>query len=442
MQAQTLIAIIGAGPAGLSMARALKAQGTPFVIYEKHSNTGGIWDIDNTGSPMYEAAHFISSKTRSGFPDFPMPAHYPDYPTRPQILAYIQAFARHYDLVSHIRFNTRVTNIEKTAEGWEVETEQHEKQLFKAVVCANGPLWEANMPTYKGAFSGTTRHASTFKKSTELLGKRVLVVGGGNSGVDIACEAATYSDSAYLSLRRGYHFIPKHIFGVPADVFAHNGPKLPMKLNQWVLKKILRLTLGDQTKFGLPKPDHQLLESHPVMNSQVMHHTSHGNLSVKPDIDYFEGSQVHFKDGSSIEVDEVIFATGYHYSIPYAEKYFDWKDNRPKLYMNLFNPKHDNLFAIGFMETNSAAYEMFTEMAKLLADYIGAVPITAQMFRRKVETETLDLSGGLNFVASARHTGYMDSDTYRAFMIKIQRQMDWKPYKKGDYATFQLAGIA
>ncbi|AQG81578.1 flavin-containing monooxygenase [Spirosoma montaniterrae] len=429
------IAIIGAGPAGLSMARVLKKMGTPFTIYEKHHNTGGIWDMNNEGSPMYEAAHFISSKTLSGFPDFPMPAHYPDYPTRVQILAYIRAFAQHYDLERHIKFNTKVTQIEKTEQGWEVQTEYGGRQIHKAAICANGPLWQANIPAYQGHFSGTIRHASTFKKSTELLDKRVLVVGGGNSGIDIACETASYANEAYLSLRRGYYFIPKHIFGVPADVFAHGGPKLPTKLNQWILKKMLRVAVGDQTKFGLPKPDHELLESHPIMNSQILHHTSHGNLSVKPDINYFNGNQVHFNDGSVIEVDEVIFATGYDYAIPYAKKHFDWKDNRPKLYMNLFSPKHDNLFAIGFMETNSAAYEMFTEMAKLIGDFLNADPETARKFRQKAETEVLDLSGGLKFVASARHTGYVDSDTYRAFLKKLQKQMGWKPYKKGDYLT-------
>lgn len=430
------IAIIGAGPAGLSMARALQKAQLSFIIYEKHCKTGGLWDIENEGSPMYESAHFISSKTLSGFPDFPMPNHYPDYPNRTQLLAYIRDFAQHYALEQYISFNTSILKVEKHDKGWKLYSHTGQTYFHEEVICANGTLWQPNIAQYRGHFSGIIRHSSTFKKSTELLDKRVLVVGGGNSGVDIACEAASFAQKAYLSLRRGYYFIPKHVFGTPSDVFSHGGPKLPTKLNQWILKHLLKIVVGNQTKFGLPQPDHELFESHPLMNSQVMHHTSHGNLSIKPDIDYLDEQKVYFKDGSSIEVDEIILATGYNYAIPYSEPYFDWKDNRPQLYMSLFNPKHDNIYVMGFIETNSAAYEIFTEMAVLLVNYLKTKqynPEKAQIFRNKVTNESLDLSGGIRFVASPRHTGYVDSDTYRANLKKIQKQMNWRGYSKGDY---------
>lgn len=423
------IAIIGAGPSGLSIARALAKAQLPFVIYEKHRNTGGLWDIENEGSPMYESAHFISSKTLSGFPAFPMPDDYPDYPTRKQLCAYIQAFAKHFDLEKDIIFNIKIEKVEKHEDSWKLTTAKGESYFHQELICANGTLWQPNIAQYRGTFSGIIRHSNTFKKSTEFLNKRVLVVGGGNSGVDIACEAASFADEAYLSMRRGYYFIPKHVFGVPSDVFSHGGPKLPLKVNQWIFKKLLKIVVGDQTKFGLPKPDHELFESHPLMNSQIMHHTSHGNLSIKPDIDYFEGNNVFFKDGSSIEVDEIVLATGYNYAIPFAEEFFDWKDHRPQLYMNLFNPKHDNIYVMGFVETNSAAYDIFTELATLLANHLKdkkESPEKAKIFRNKVTSETLDLTGGINLVASERHTGYVDSDTIKAKLKQIQKQMGWK----------------
>jgi len=422
------IAIIGAGSSGLSIARALANAQLPFVIYEKHRNTGGLWDIENEGSPMYESAHFISSKTLSGFPDFPMPEDYPDYPTRKQLCTYIQAFAKHFDLEKDIIFNTKIEKAEKYEDGWKLTTTQGESFFHQELICANGTLWQPNIAQYRGTFSGIIRHSNTFKKSTEFLNKRVLVVGGGNSGVDIACEAASFADEAYLSMRRGYYFIPKHVFGVPSDVFSHGGPKLPLKVNQWIFKKLLKIVVGDQTKFGLPKPDHELFESHPLMNSQIMHHTSHGNLGIKPDIDYFDGKKVYFKDGSSIEVDEIILATGYHYAIPFAEEFFDWKDHRPQLYMNLFNPKHDNIYVMGFVETNSAAYDIFTELATLLANYLKdkiESPEKAKIFRNKIISETLDLTGGIKLVASERHTGYVDSDTIKAKLKQIKKQMGW-----------------
>ena len=184
--------------------------------------------------------------------------------------------------------------------------------------------------------------------------------------------------------------------------------------------------VGDQTKFGLPKPDHELFESHPLMNSQIMHHTSHGNLSIKPDIDYFDGKKVFFKNGEAIEVDEIILATGYHYDIPFASAFFDWKDHRPQLYMNLFNPKHDNIYVMGFVETNSAAYDIFTELATLLANYLKdkqGSPEKAKNFRNKIASETLDLTGGIRLVSSERHTGFVDSDTIKAKLKQIKKQM-------------------
>ena len=422
------VAIVGAGPAGLAMAAALKNLHIPFTVYEKHSDSGGIWDMENEGTPMYEAAHFISSKTLSGFQGFPMPEDYPDYPSRAQILQYIRAYTDHCGLRPYIRFGQKIIHANWEAGNWTIQNEADEVFQHTDLICANGPLWQPNSPHYTGLEQIPHRHSNTFKKSTEFLGKRILVVGGGNSGVDIACEAATYADKAYISLRRGYYFIPKHVFGMPSDVFGHAGPKLPTRLNQWVLSRLLKLVFGDQTKFGLPKPDHKILESHPVLNSQIFHHTTHGNLMIKPDIDRIENGMVFFKDHSTIEVDEIILATGFDYAIPYAAPYFDWKDQRPVLFMNLFNPRQDHLFALGFMETNSAAYELFGEMAALIARYIKArvdQPELAQKFRKIVETEQPDLSGGLHLVHSARHTGYVDSDAYRAYLKKLNKKMGW-----------------
>ena len=261
----TNICIIGAGPCGLMTARAFQQAGIGFEVLEKHTDVGGLWDITNTGTPVYEAAHFISSRTLSGFPDYPMPDNYPDYPSQPQIDAYIKSFAKAYDLYPNIRFGMLVTDVQPSADGtWNVSTSDGNTRNYQGVVCCNGPLWSANTPTLRGEFSGVIRHAQTFKKSTEFQHKRILVVGGGNSGVDIACEAATFADAAFLSIRRGYYFIPKYIFGKPADVFAAEGPKLPRKLEQWVFQKLLRLITGDQTKFGLPKARPQIIGVAPV----------------------------------------------------------------------------------------------------------------------------------------------------------------------------------
>ncbi len=429
--------IIGAGPCGLMTARAFKFANISFEILEKHTNVGGLWDIQNEGTPVYEAAHFISSRTKSGFPDFPMPDDFPDYPNHQQVLAYIQSFAKHYGLTASILFNKKVVKVEKITENdWSVTTEDGFNRHYSGVICANGLLWHENEPILRGTFEGTLRHGRTFKKSAEFIGKKVLVIGGGNSGVDIACEAATFADRAFLSMRRGYHIIPKYVFGKPTDVFADEGPKFPLKIEQWILQKLLRVIVGDQTKFGLPKPDHKILESHPVLNSDIFNLLGHGKLTIKPDVDYLDGKMVVFKDGSREEVDEIITATGYNFDIPFAKQYFEWVDNRPKLYLSAFNRQHDNLFAVGFLETNSAAYTLLTEKIQLLTNYLKTKelePQKAASFRTIIETDNPDLTGNIKFVRTPRNTGYVDSDTFRAYIKKMNKQMNWANYTEGAY---------
>ncbi|MEM9777876.1 MAG: NAD(P)/FAD-dependent oxidoreductase, partial [Chloroflexota bacterium] len=206
------VAIIGAGPAGLATGRVLKLLGIPFTIFEKHSDVGGIWDRTNEGSPMYRSAHFISSKTMSGHVDFPMPDHYPDYPSNTQILSYIHSFASEYGLYDHIRFNSHIESIELNEDGWVVYPKGEVGKSYRWLVCASGTNWFPNRPELPGesTFTGQIIHSVNYDDPETLRDKRVLVVGAGNSGVDIACDAAFASKSAHISLRRGYHFVPKH----------------------------------------------------------------------------------------------------------------------------------------------------------------------------------------------------------------------------------------
>ena len=208
------VCIVGAGPGGLSAARALKAQGLDYDQYERHTGVGGIWDMTNPGSPIYQSAHFISSRDLSGFIGFPMPKDYPDYPSNQQILAYVNSFADAFGLRERVHFGSGVADVSKQEDGrWRVTLDNGSRRLYGAVVCATGVTWDPNMPAFKGSFDGEVRHSVTYKRPDEFSGKKVLVVGLGNSGADIACDAAMNADQAFISIRRGYHFIPKHLFG-------------------------------------------------------------------------------------------------------------------------------------------------------------------------------------------------------------------------------------
>ncbi|ESW61847.1 MAG: monooxygenase [Rhodobacter sp. CACIA14H1] len=426
---QQKICIIGAGPAGLAMARACLVAGVPYDQFDAHSDVGGLWDIDQPGSPMYESAHFISSKTMSGFDGFPFPADYPDYPSHRQILTYIRAFADHWSLRDRIRFSTRIADIEKQDEGdWIVTLDSGERRRYLGVVCATGSNWHPRIPEFKGHFDGEIRHSGTYRSPDEFRGKRVMVVGAGNSGVDIACDAATNADRAFLSVRRGYHFVPKHIMGTPTDVFASSGPKLPLWLMRIVFGGLLKFYVGDVTRVGLPKPDHKLLESHPILNTQVLHHMHHGDLIAKPDIDRLDGNGVIFKDGTREELDMILLATGYTQVQPYARDYFRYEGGRPNMYLQLFSREHRNLTAPSFIETNSGAFKLFDLMAFAIAnhikDQIDGKPQAAQM-ARMIREDAPDLTGGIRFVASDRHASYFDSDSWQKYLKGIFRKMGW-----------------
>lgn len=191
------ICIVGGGPGGLCMARALKRRGLDYEQFERHSDFGGVWDLDNPGTPMYESAHFISSRDLSGFLDFPMPRAFPDYPGNRQILDYLRAFARTFDLYAQARFNTAVERVDKDAQGrWIVTLDSGERRRYRALICATGCNWDPNLPEIPGHFSGEIRHAVSYRRAAEFQGKRVLIVGAGNSGADIACDAAANAQRA------------------------------------------------------------------------------------------------------------------------------------------------------------------------------------------------------------------------------------------------------
>ena len=423
------ICIIGAGPAGLAMARACVVRGLAYHQYDANTDVGGLWDIEQDGSPMYESAHFISSKTQSGFDGLPMPEDFPDYPSHSQILTYIRAFADLWGLRKNINFKTRVTDIEKLSQGgWRITLHTGETREYTALVCATGANWHPRMPEFEGMFDGELRHSSTYRSPKEIEGTRELLVGAGNSGVDIACDAAQRAKAAFMSVRRGYHFIPKHLWGKPSDVVTSTGPRLPLWLNRIVFGAVLKMYVGDVTRLGLPKPDHKLLETHPILNTQVLHYLQHGDLLAKADVARLDGKEVVFKDGTSEEIDLVRCATGYNQVQPYARSYFRYEGGRPNLYMQLFSREHENLFAPSFVETNSGAFKLFDVMGFAIAHYVQDQingHARAEKMAAMIKTDHPDLTGGIKFVASDRHSSYFDSHAWQSHMKRLFKQIGW-----------------
>lgn len=435
--------IVGAGPSGLLAARALKAAGFGYDQFERHNAAGGIWDPENPGSPMYESAHFISSKHTSGFFGFPMPDHFPDYPGHRQILSYVRDFAQAFGLVSAITFGVEVVRAEPlgliASEGWRVTLSTGEVRRYAGIVCANGVTWHPNVPTYPGQarFQGEIRHTVTYRSADELKGKRVLIVGAGNSGVDIACDAARAADTAMISLRRGYRFVPKHVFGLPIDVFLAGETPLPAGVSlPSDVNGLLDALSGDLTRLGLPAPDHNALESHPILNTQILHHLAHGDIVARADVREFTDTGVVFKDGAEADIDLVLLATGYEYRLPFLDPdLFTWNAGHPELYLNIFHRAYQGLSVIGFVEFASAAYQRFDEIAQMIAmdAHIQRTGTDVERWTRMKAVDEPDLRGGIAYVDSPRHANYVNVGVYHETLMERMAAFDWQPPSQAAY---------
>ena len=387
----------------------------PFTIYERHRDVGGLWDIDNPGTPVYETAHFISSRTLSAFDGFPFPEDYPDYPGRRHVLSYLRAYADHHRLHEHVSTRQELVRATPLAQGgWSLEFASGKTDLVRWLVAANGHLWDPSLPSYPGEFHGEAYHSRDYRSPDQLRGRRVLVVGGGNSGVDIACDAATAADHAAISLRRGYWFVPKHVFGVPADVIGHGGPTLPGWLERKVIALLLRLTVGDLRRYGLPKPDHEPLSSHPIVNSQLLHYLAHGDVAARPDIAELCGDKVRFSDGTMEAYDTLIWATGYHPTAPFLEGGIPWAADGPDLHLQYAARSRDDLFVLGLYETDGGAYPLLSLQADALAEELRLQVQRPDLLPRlrAMKAAKTDLRGGRRYLATSRHSKYVHGDTY------------------------------
>ncbi|BBM88302.1 flavin-containing monooxygenase [Candidatus Uabimicrobium amorphum] len=412
-------AIIGAGPAGLSGARNLQKKNIPFDGFELHSDVGGLWDIDNPNSTMYKSAHLISSKKMTEFAEYPMKEHVADYPHHSEMKQYFRDFAKHFSLYDHYKFQTKVTKLEPVEDGWSVTYQQQDQpeqtSVYKGVILANGIFSKPNMPKYQGEFSGRIMHSSEFKDPSVFHGKRVLIVGAGNTGCDVAVDAVHHATKVDMSVRRGYHFVPKYVFGKPADSVGGK-IKLPRLFKQKLDGVLLKFFTGDPEKFGFPKPDHKLYEVHPIVNSMVLYHLGHGDLSVKGDIEKFAGNTVHFKDGTQQDYDIVLFATGYKLNYPFIDKeHLNWQGHTPNLYLNVFHPKYDNLFVLGMIEATGIGWEGRNKQAELVACFIKAIEeqkSCVKKIQKKKENGLTDMRGGYNYMELERMAYYVHKDTY------------------------------
>lgn len=417
------VCIVGAGPSGIAAAKALRARGLAFECFERRARVGGLWAItDGEIQASYPSLECNTSKTRTQFSDFPMPKSFPPYPHNRQMAAYFDAYVDEFGFRDRIRFNAEVQRATRTPDGgWDVEVNPGGVHHFDALVVANGhhrePRWPD--PPFPGDFAGRQLHAHDYVGPDSFRGQSVVVLGMGNSAMDIAVELSRVAKNVYLASRRGAHIVPKYAMGRPIDTFNSALP-IPWAIKRAFFSLIVRSTIGRPQDAGLPTPDHRLGEAHPTVSQSIIERVRAGAVVPKPNIAELAGASVRFSDGSSVEVDAVIYCTGYNVSFPFLGRdVMDIVDNRVDLFHQVFPPDVPGLMFIGLVQPFGALMPVAEAQAEWVADHLAGeytLPsrdvMLAEITREREARER-------QFVASPRHT--MEIDFY-AYLRGLRRE--------------------
>ncbi len=436
------VCIVGAGGGGVAMAKALAQRDLPFDWFERSPHLGGLWSQKNGTDPCgaaYSSLHLNSSKRRMEFSDFPMPDEYPDFPSLREVAAYLAAYADHFGVTDRVSLGSEVTGVGKSECGcWAVRINDGDERLYDAVLVASGYHSKPKLPPdAAGGFRGEILHSHDIRDAAPFAGRRVVVVGFGNSAVDIACLLSTTAERTYLSTRRGTHVVPKYLFGRPFDELP--APPWPRSLRWAWYGLAVRLSVGSLGRYGLPTPNHYFGQAAVTISSDLLHRIAHGVVQPRPAVGVCHAGSVTFEDGRREDVDTIVYCTGYRHSVPFLERSgFDPGKINYRLFEQIWDPRFPSLAHVGLVQPLGSLFPIVETQAELLADWIGgryALPrcsVMSRAIRRDHRRRER------NYVSSERHLLQVDEPDYSNRLRREHRRGIRQARKQGRAADRML----
>ncbi|MDF1480370.1 NAD(P)-binding domain-containing protein [Leifsonia sp. H3M29-4] len=442
------VAIIGAGAAGLANAKYFDAAGHDVTIFEIGTVVGGLWAYNNDSgrSSAYRSLHINTSKKTTAFSDFPMADDTAIFPNHWEMSEYLNAYADRFNLRERIRFRSEVVGVEPTAPGddgrWWVQTIGGDREAFDAVVIATGHLTVPNLPEVVSGFTGRLLHSHDYKEPWEFRGSRVLVMGTGNSGLDIAADLSVVADQTLLAVRSPELVTPKFVANLPLGWVEAPFRKrwLPSDLYLIIRRIMTWLVHGNMERLGFGKPP---LRTHPISHATLVNHIRYRRVLVRPGVLGVDGNTVHFSDGSAEDLDVIICATGYIMTFPFLDPSIVSADSDGSL--NLFGravpPKWPGLYFGGYFNSNGLSnLRMFEHQAKWFAELeSGSVvlPSEDEMLREIEDTKNFIKR---RYPAGLRYAYELEPFPYLRFLRREQRRSAARRRLAGN--SFESAGSA
>ncbi|KAI8593800.1 flavin monooxygenase-like protein [Geranomyces variabilis] len=441
------VAVIGAGASGLASLKECLAENLDVVCFEQDSHVGGLWRYvpsasgatgEDTHSSVYMSTIINTSKEMMAYSDFPVPKDWPTFLPHRNVVEYLRLYADNFDLKQHIKFNRKVVSL--TPEiglgggqtgRWEVVTQKVE--TFDYVIVATGHHWKPRLPEFNGVedFKGGLIHSHSYKVPYPFKDQRVLVIGIGNSGADIATELSHHA-KVILSSRSGTWILPRFsLFGIPLDHFSSRlAHALPKGVTNFMLETAMRIQHGDLSKFGLNPPTHRVLEAHPTINGHVLDRIASGNVLVRPNVAKFTETAVEFEDGTIEPVDHVIYCTGYRIEHPFLDNALAIlgqeraDSNRVRLYKHIWPVRHKGIAFVGLVQPIGAVMPVAEMQARWVARvFSGTTTLpTADEMRDRVDVDWTDHQK--RYVPKERHTIEVEFVTY---MDDLATEVGCKP---------------